>query len=412
MLAKEMKTSIDDLVTNWTKKTTVFQSKNEVREATGALFTSLVNMVKPMMVQELQGKFVENPLSFLATGDQVAAIDAWAHVKQECDKQMADFKNFFDKKFETTMKQLEKQPAVVELVKQQDRLQDAVVKLDRNQTLLDKTTSKTSGVVSNILAQLAADQEKQNDQVQADATKFELVINDLVATVVAGSEWDISRIRALLTYLASTTSVHAADAKMSVSTWTEVVAAAMTNFRISADKRLTRTEVWNIIKTLNESKECEKLFKKMRAVVDESDHEARNYDSFKFQTWAKCSRHRSTAMEERQSVQEKKALKAKKKRKLVDEELPEMESLRDKKKSKSELVRKSVDPAQFEKEKHRKRGGKPVSERRLAETQNKWLQMQNDLDKASGSRSSQREATSEESDNDEEHQNESSDSSE
>ena len=395
VLSQDLKTSVDDLSLVWNAKTTLFQTKEEFRKDAGAVFTCLVNWMKPMLVPELQDQFAANPLSFMATGDQAAAIDAWTHVKDECDKKMSEFKDFFDKKFENTVKQLEKQQVIVEVKQQQEQLKNSVDKLEKDLRSVETTAGSVKGVVSNLINTLEEDQAKEKDHGKDNTTKFEMVMLDLVSTVVSGSEWDISRIRALVNYLASTIPVHAADARMSQSTWGEVVAGVLTNFRISADKRLTRQEVWVIVKALDESKEVESLFAKMKSVIEESEHEGRTYDQFKFQTWARCSKHRSTNAEEKQSVQAKKAKAKKPKRKSDD--LPPMEDLREKKKRRTESLRKSVDPDNFEKEKHKKRAkSSGVSERRLQEQKNKWQLMHAELDRASGT-SKRRESSSEES---------------
>ena len=379
VLAKDLKKSVDDLVFTWNIKATLFQTKAEARENATAMFTSMVNMVKTMLVPELKDQFVANPLSFLATGDQVAAIDAWSHVKGECDKKMVEFKDLFEKKFDTMAKQLRKQQVIKDLTQQQDQLIESVAKLDKMVTGLDKTSAKTGSVIASILTQLHEDQLKNKEGTKAGSNTFDLVIKDLVTTVVSGSEWDISRIRAMILYLAATTSKHAEDAKMSTSSWTEVVLGALNQLRISADKRLTRAEVWSIVKTLDESPEVENLFTKMRRVIDDCDHEARNFDGFKFQTWARCSRHRSTNQEEKSSVLEKKKLK-KAKRKAPEDDIPEMETIPREKKQKKRAkasIENNIAPANFEGSGRKK---KAANKNRPAGQSDKWLQMMNDLD--------------------------------
>ena len=166
LLKQDTVTAINDLVDDWHKKMTLFDSKEEVRQNTGAAFTMFVNLVKPMMTPELSEQFMANPLMFLATGDQVAATETWSMVREDCNKQMVEMKNFFDKKFDDSIKNLAKSAVVKELKQQQSDLSDKMAEGMQRVNSLEKVAISARDATRHIVNEL--EQEEQERAKQSD----------------------------------------------------------------------------------------------------------------------------------------------------------------------------------------------------------------------------------------------------
>lgn len=310
LLKKDAVKALDELVGAWNQKPTLFESKQEVRKQTNQAFTMFVNMVKPMMVPELADKFVANPVDFLVTGDQADIMETWSLVRDDCRKQMVDMRNFFEKKFAESVRSLEKNEVIQELQQQQDGLE---TRMEHEATRVDKVEKMAKAAqktAHNIIDELDREERKVVEVAKPGANTLSLVLTDLITTIVTGAEGQIGRIRTLVMYLAGTAQQHALEAGVSEEEWAGSVADVLTRFRHSQEKRLKRGEIWSIVKRLAMPKQVENLYDQLKKLVEESEYESRNYETFKFQTWGRCARHRSTNQEEKESVRKKKGGKA------------------------------------------------------------------------------------------------------
>ena len=310
LLKTDTITAINGLVDEWNTKMVTFESKEEVRQNTNRVFTMFVNLVKPMMTAELAEQFTANPLTFLATGDQAVAAEAWTMVRDDCNKQMVEMKAFFDKKFDDSMKALDKHHTIAAIQAKQRSMDDKLLETSEKLDEVASTALATQDVTQKIVEELDQEaQRRESTPSKAGPGMLNQVLTDLVTTIATGAEGQIGRIRVLVMYLASTTTKHAEEAGMSVSTWSECVGDALTQFRHSQEKRLRRDEIMGIARRLSLPNEINALYDNLKAIVGDSEYESRNYDAFKFQTWARCTRHRSTNQEEKESVKRKKASK-------------------------------------------------------------------------------------------------------
>ena len=307
MLQADMVTTIGSLVSDWDGKP--LKSKAEVRGHTSRAFTMLVNLVKPMLAPELVEQFTANPMAFLATGDQATAVETWAIVREDCNKQMVEMQALFDKKFEDSIKALSKQQVITDIKGHQSEMDDQLAEANDRLEEVSKIAKSALRATQQIVDGLEQEEQQRSDKPASTVNSLHQILADLVTTIATGAEGQIGRIRVLVMYLASTAAQHAKEAGMSESTWSECVSETLTHFRHSQEKRLKRDEIMGIARRLSLPPAIDALYERLKKVISESEYEARNFESFKFQTWARCTRHRSTNQEEKESVKKKKASK-------------------------------------------------------------------------------------------------------
>ena len=318
--------AVSDMVDQRMGAARLIETKEEACRWVGKAVLAVTKLAEPLLTPLLAKQLAADPFGFLAGKDEQSekpdsALEAWSLVKKDCDTKLVEMQAFFDKKFADAMDKLAEHQEFVKVRQRQEMLE---AKVDGNEGRIlkvEKAAESACSGIRDVVVGLNAE-EKARSKVAGGQGRLDQVLTDLITTIATGAEAQIGQIRVLVMYLAGTVKEHAEEAGMSRSTWSECVMDTLTQFRHSQEKRLTRNEIFGIVKRLALANKHEQLYEKLKKVVNESDYEASNFEAFKFQTWARCAKHRATNKEEKMSVKRKKAIRVDKEDSLEREMAP------------------------------------------------------------------------------------------